>query len=285
MTKTISKKQKNLVKDKKKTQNVEGSQPTPTNNKNSHTEESKCSQPKLFNLSNMTLCKCQTSILLRGLKFTPTPESNSIQLTCDLKTFAHKLRLTEYFDDHHVMTIDQKNESLVQGKSMFNPPRNRNKELETHISFINNIDIANEKSNKKSNFSPKEWAELRNLMDQSNIVIKEAEKVGAVTVLSKHHYRAMIYEHHSNQNTYQKLDKNLDPTIMKKLKKILNKHKSIFTVKEFKYLNEADYSTSNFYGLPKIHKSQLITNAIKEQNSEVVSINEPQELKVRPIVG
>ena len=122
-------------------------------------------------------------------------------------------------------------------------------------------------------------------MNQSDIVIKEADKGGAVTVLSKHHYRAMIYEHLSNQNTYQKLDKNLDPTIMKKLKKLLNKHKSIFTVKEFKYLNEADYSTSNFYGLPKIHKSQLITNAIKEQNSEVVSINEPQDLKVRPIVG
>ena len=218
------------------------------------------------------------------MKFTPTPQSNSIQLTCDLKTLAHKLSLTEYFDDHNVTTIDQKNESLVQGKSMFYPPRNRNKELETHISFINNIDIANEKSN-KSNFSPKEWAELRNLMNQSNIVVKEADKGGAVTVLSKHHYRAMIYEHLSNQNTYQKLDKNLDPTIMKNLKKLLNKHKSIFPVKEFKYLNEADYSTSNFYRLPKIHKSQLITNAIKEQNSEVVSINEPQDLKVRPIVG
>ena len=130
-----------------------------------------------------------------------------------------------------------------------------------------------------------QWTELRNLMNQSDSVIKKADKGGAVTVLSKNHYRAMIYEHLSNQNTYQKLDKNLDPTIMKKLKKLLNKRKSIFTVKEFKYLNEADYNTSNFYGLPKIHKSQLITNAIKEQNSEVVSINEPQDLKVRPIVG
>ena len=122
-------------------------------------------------------------------------------------------------------------------------------------------------------------------MNQPDIVIKEAGKVGAVTVLSKNHYRAMIYKHLSNQNTYQKLYKFSDPTIVKKMKKLLNKHKSIFTVKEFKYLNEADYSTSNFYGLPKIHKSQLITNAIKEQNSEVVSINEPQDLKVRPIVG
>ena len=30
-------------------------------------------------------------------------------------------------------------------------------ELETHISFISNIDITNEKSNKKSIFLPEEW--------------------------------------------------------------------------------------------------------------------------------
>ena len=45
-------------------------------------------------------------------------------------------------------------------------------------------------------------------MNQPDIVIKEADWGGAATVLSKHHYRAMIYEHLSNQNTYQKLDKN-----------------------------------------------------------------------------
>ena len=151
-------------------------------------------------MSNTTLSKYQTSILLRGLKFTPTPQSNSIQLTCDLKTFAHKLRLTKYFDDHNVTPIDQENEPLVKCKSNFYPPRNRNKELETHISFINNIDIANEKSNKKSNFSPKKWTDLRNLMNQPNIVIKEKDKGGAVTVLSKNHIRTMIYEHLSNQN-------------------------------------------------------------------------------------
>ena len=182
------------------------------------------------------------------------------------------------------MPTDQKNESLVKGQSIFYPPRNRNKELQTYINFINDTDITNEKSNKKSNFSSKEWTELRDFMNQPGIVIKEADKGGAVTVLNKHHYRAMIYEHLSNQNTYQKLDKFLDPTIMKELKRLLNKHKSVFTDKEFNYLNEADYNTSSFYGLPKIHKSQLITNAIKKQNSEVVSIKKPQDLNVRPIV-
>ena len=43
---------------------------------------------------------------------------------------------------------------------MFYPPRNRNKELQTRISFIKNLDISNEKFKKKSNFSPKEWTEL-----------------------------------------------------------------------------------------------------------------------------
>ena len=55
-------------------------------------------------------------------------------------------------------------------------------------------------------------------MNQPDILIKEVDWGGAATVLSKHHYRAMIYEHPSNQNTYQKLDKILDPAIRKKLK-------------------------------------------------------------------
>ena len=38
-------------------------------------------------------------------------------------------------------------------------------------------------------------------MNQPAIVIKEANKVEAVTVLRKIHYRAMIYEHLNNQST------------------------------------------------------------------------------------
>ena len=57
-------------------------------------------------------------------------------------------------------------------------------------------------------------------MIQPEIVITEAVEEGAVTFLSKTHYRAMIYEYLNNQNTYQKLDKNLDPTFMERLKKL-----------------------------------------------------------------
>ena len=52
-------------------------------------------------------------------------------------------------------------------------------------------------------------------MNQPEIVIKEADRGGAASVLSKNHYRSMIYEHLSNEKPYQKLDKNLEPAIRK----------------------------------------------------------------------
>ena len=72
------------------------------------------------------LSKFQTSIILRDLKFTAIPKSNSIQLTCDLKTF----------DDQNVMSSDPKNEFLVKGKSNFYSTKNRNKELETVLNSL-----------------------------------------------------------------------------------------------------------------------------------------------------
>ena len=87
---------------------VEETPPTPSNNKNHHTEENKYIQPKLFNLPKATLSKCQTCIPLGHLKFTPSTKINSIQLTCDFKTFKQKFRLTEYFGDLKVTSIDQK---------------------------------------------------------------------------------------------------------------------------------------------------------------------------------
>ena len=59
-------------------------------------------QPTFFSLNVKTLSNCQTKIMLKGFKFTPKPEISNIQLMCDLKTFAHKLRLIEYLKDHSV---------------------------------------------------------------------------------------------------------------------------------------------------------------------------------------
>ena len=73
--------------------------------------------------------------------------------------------------------------------------------------------------------------------------------------------------------------------IHKNLKKLLHKYNKCFTESEQKFLNEKSFETSNFYGLTKIHKSKVIEAAIHSQNTEVVGVWEPCDLKVRPIVG
>ena len=56
-------------------------------------------------------------------------------------------------------------------------PTKRNKERLTHITFIINIDTANEKYNKKNNFFTKRMGRVRrHSMNQSDIVIKEAQR-------------------------------------------------------------------------------------------------------------
>ena len=43
--------------------------------------------------------------------------------------------------------------------------------------------------------------------------------------------------------------------------------------------------TSNFYGLPKIHKSKQIKNAVEIQKSKYTESPNPSDLKFRPIVA
>ena len=59
---------------------------------------------------------------------------------------------------------------------------------------MNKLIITNKKSNKKNNFSPKEWTELKDLTKNRNILTRE----DAVTVPSKHNYLGIICKHFNN---------------------------------------------------------------------------------------
>ena len=61
---------------------------------------------------------------------------------------------------------------------------------------------------------------------------------------------------------------------------------SEITSKEKGYIQNFTWKTLNFYGLPEIHKSQNIKDAIKEQNTEYIKLQlpPPPDLKMRPIV-
>ena len=76
----------------------------------------------------------------------------------------------------------------------------------------------------------------------------------------------MIFSQLNDEKTYKKLNSNPEQTIMKKIKALITKYKLLLTNSEYKYLVHNCFETSNFYGRHKIHKSEILHKAIKEQN-------------------
>ena len=72
---------------------------------------------------------------------------------------------------------------------------------------------------------------------------------------------------------------------MTRIADFTKKYKDVLTKKESSYLTNFNFKTSNFYGLPKIHKSKLNSEAIASKNDEYIKVLEPIDLKVRPIVA
>ena len=98
-----------------------------------------------------------------------------------------------------------------------------------------------------------------------DIVIKEANKGGADVIMnSKQHYLEMTSDYLNDEATYKMVEANCDAKVMKGIAKIIEKYKDNLTKKEKEYLTSFSYNTSNFYGLPKIHKCKLIQNGTKE---------------------
>ena len=59
--------------------------------------------------------------------------------------------------------------------------------------------------------------------------------------------------------------------VFKDLEKLIAKFSNCLLKEEQNFL-------TNFYGLPKVHKSKIIQEAIQVQNSEYIKINEPSDL-------
>ena len=70
-----------------------------SNKENEKSTGTETVKPKIFNLSSKTLSRYQTNILLRDLKFTPTPKRNNIELKANIQNCTRRSRLAEFFEN------------------------------------------------------------------------------------------------------------------------------------------------------------------------------------------
>ena len=221
----------------------------------------------------------------RGLKFTPTPNKDKVQLGADIDDFCRRLRINYiFYKDDEEKDEELINEPLVRNKSNWVPKSTKDKYLEETITTLKTHSLECD-NNVKHNLTRGEENAIKSIRMDKSIVIKEADKGNAVVVLDRDFYRDKILNMLSDAEYYALTDKKSDQKTRKIISKLLKKHKKELFDEEIDYIENFQFTDSNFYGLPKIHKSKEITTAIETQNSEFIECLKPDDLKFRPIVG
>lgn len=186
----------------------------------------------------------------------------------------------EYFDGK-----EDDDESVVRNKSDFTPPKNRNNALEKFISNLENTPISTRNIKCKENVSQQQREAIKRLSEDRSIVIKEADKGGSVVIMDTEHYKTMAYSILNQNEYYEHLEKDPHRINMSAYTKLVDKYKDILTEKEKNYLLQFESKESNFYGLPKVHKSAQIASKCKEHSTPNIEISNVTDLKLRPIIA
>ncbi|MCG7874810.1 MAG: GIY-YIG nuclease family protein [Candidatus Thiodiazotropha endolucinida] len=237
---------------------------------------------KIYNLSNRRLNEVEKSVLLMGLKFTPTPEKNNPrEVNDDVTEFVRKIRLLEYFSG-----VENKDVSLVKNKSNFTPPNGRNESLDTYAATTKSFCSMVSKENKqiKHNITLDQRNAIKSLAQDNSIIIKEADKGGGIVIMNTDFYKGKILKILTDENYYQSVPDSNIREIFSKINNLIKDHKNL-TKNEIDFLLKFDSKTSTFYGLPKIHKSKIIHDACNIHKSEYVEVLNPDDLQFRPIVA
>ena len=233
-----------------------------------------------MNLSKQTLTQHQIRLLTRGPKFCPVEIGRKADFNGGTKTFSKKLALQEkYFDANFT------DNSLIRPQSKKHTTT-ENKELSDIISIINKITPNTKKT--VDNLGKEEREALTEIQQlcQTSIEIKKADKSNTLVVMEKDDYeRKLILEGHLHTTTYEKAPDDANKKVFSKLKKLCDKYQSCITPNERKVILKEDWIESQFYVLPKIHKSKTILDHIAQHAADYVKIPFPDELKGRPING
>ena len=220
----------------------------------------------------------QLQLLKHGHKFTPTTAYSYYDFKHDVERFANKLKIREVFFDS-----PNDDESIVR-KSSQKEIASEDKELSDIIRLMDRIEPVSR--NTALNLSRAEQTALTELMNNDEIIIKPADKGGCLVIMDKDFYRdKLVIQDHLSTDTYQQSDSNSDAKTMDSLRELANSHNHCLTNKERDYICNFQWKTSEFYVLPKIHKSESIIAAINVSDSDVINVHNPIDLKGRPIVA
>ena len=104
--------------------------------------------------------------------------------------------------------------------------------------------------------------------------------------MSPEFYLNMCESHFQNEEYYECIqDNDPSPLLKNKIITYAKRYKNLLTENEYKTLTQKTYKISNFYMLPKLHKSKELNDIIKTKNSEYINVDKILTIEGRPIVA
>ena len=225
----------------------------------------------VVNLSSSHLNSDAIELLSKGVKFCPTPGEPDISRSQqDLDSF--HLRLKRYLHFYAAPNPDnQSGETEIIGQSQpvdgpFKNPTFKNRSswvpppcipLEIFIAQ-NNSDLLHSKIQcpRRQNISKEQRSAIKELYNNTNIVIKPADKGGAIVILNREDYIKEGIRQLSDNNFYIQTDTDLSKQHFDEIKAKLDEMTESNEIDRScaDFLSNPKYRTSQFYMLPKIHK-------------------------------
>ncbi|KAJ8034234.1 hypothetical protein HOLleu_20984 [Holothuria leucospilota] len=146
----------------------------------------------VFNVSGKTLSDAESKLLIKGLKFCPTPlRLDKLALQKDLDYFKRRLCLFEYFNSDKDSEKGSTDSEVprYRNKSTWTPPAGRDSFLDSFLEAVQREVHAFQPPNYiKDNLTSEERAALTNLRTDDNIVMKPEDKGPAFVIQNKTAY-------------------------------------------------------------------------------------------------
>ena len=221
-------------------------------------------------MSNYKLNTHETTILQKDLNFIPTPSrEHEVKILQDFLLFERKLRLYHklHKKEEDIETTDESSDEEDSPHKILRPSKGwkpEDSECDPNIMKYKTCVIHDMESKlmikprPRFNTSKDERKAIVTLRKNSDIIIKPADKGGAIVILNKTDYIKEGERQLENSEHYQKIDniKKLRNKFIKEVEHSLRnlKNKEYINEDTFKILFRNNPRTSNLYLLPKIHK-------------------------------
>ena len=201
---------------------------------------SKCTSSKhsfTINLSDLQLTPADTNLLDKGLSFIPTYRFQPIYRIYEVQNrLVRSLKLKDYFakKNESIDDFDYKTKTFTEpstwtpadhkiGKTTLEIVQKIIDSTETTLQNYKTSETSVTLRNTKNNLSTEERKALLGLKNNTEIVIKPADKGSATVVINRSDYVAEAYRQLHNTHYYEQLDRPIFPENVPKINTVLQR--------------------------------------------------------------